>query len=405
MIEPMLTKIYHRIWAEPRERKTNAELADKWARTLQQESKITVEESIERSLIWLRRAQLNGTNKGMGFDRAFNLRQETWELPYPETTGYIISTLIKVAPKFPELKLLDAAKQAGEWLQETQFESGAICAKQWRPGNSKPSVFNTGMVLHGLSDLPESTDGHSFYASACKAANWLVKTQDSDGAWRKHAYFGISHTYYTMVAWALIKFGLRFAKNEFVEKGVHNLEWTLKHQKANGWIEKVGFDRSNTATTHTIAYCAQGLAESGVLLNENKYVEAAGRLISPLNAAFKNHQCLPGQFNSRWKPIPMQYKNALNKKVELGPWECLTGTAQTSCTNWAIAQYLGDSAFRNIALEQNAHLQKMQLACPTNENIHGALSGSWPLNGPYDTLALPNHAAKFFVDAMMFQLS
>ena len=38
-----------------------------------------------------------------------------------------------------------------------------------------------------------------------------------------------------------------------------------------------------------------------------------------------------------------------------------------------------------------------------DKNVHGAISGSWPLHGPYDTLCLPNHAAKFFIDALAME--
>jgi hypothetical protein len=32
--------------------------------------------------------------------------------------------------------------------------------------------------------------------------------------------------------------------------------------------------------------------------------------------------------------------------------------------------------------------------------VDGAIPGSWPVSGGYDTLNFPNHAAKYFVDAL-----
>ena len=110
------------------------------------------EVSLRAALQWLCAAQ-DATGAG-GVARAYSLRAG-WELPYPETTGYIIPTLLALDGRFPDLHLADRAWRAGKWLAEIQFDSGAICSKQHRPGNTKPSVFNTGMVLHGWVSLLE----------------------------------------------------------------------------------------------------------------------------------------------------------------------------------------------------------------------------------------------------------
>lgn len=55
---------------------------------------------------------------------------------------------------------------------------------------------------------------------------------------------------------------------------------------------------------------------------------------------------------------------------------------------------------KEAALKLSEHLIIKQINLPSDPSVDGALSGSWPLDGPYDTLCLPNHAAKFFVDAL-----
>src|SRR5208337_4126462 len=100
------------------------------------------ETSIHAAANWLCAAQ-DVTGEG-GFARAYSL-PNGWELPYPETTGYIIPTLLALNGRFPDFHLAERAWSAGVWLAQVQFPSGAICSKQYRPGNTKPSVFNTGM--------------------------------------------------------------------------------------------------------------------------------------------------------------------------------------------------------------------------------------------------------------------
>lgn len=398
----MMNKLFRRLILEPNQRKSISVASKGWHKKLTH-SKNNQEEALKSALQWLCRSQSNESHQGAGFDRAFNLIDEKWELPYPETTGYIITTLINNAPSFPEMKLDNSAKIAGDWLKTTQFPSGAICAKQWHVDNTTPSVFNTGMVLHGYISLCEAGWESEFKAAADSAYQWLLKSQDGDGAWRSHAFNGIPHTYYTMVSWAIARYGLYFENKSSLKCASKNLNWATSNQRNNGWVDSVGFYNTNTATTHTLAYCAQGLVESGRLLENNAYIEAAANIMKPLNKKFQQHGFLPGEFDSNWSEIQMHYKNGFNALIETGHWECLTGTAQASCTNFAICASGADKQYGEAGTAMNKHLIQRQLIYPENENISGGLSGSWPMHGPYDTLCLPNHAAKFLIDALNWE--
>lgn len=397
----LINKLYHRLILEPKLRRENRTAAEYWERQLLAESAAPSNSPLEHALSWLLVAQANPSHEGLGFDRAYNLLNKAWERPYPETTGYIISTLLECSKHAPELSLDTHAREAGKWLESVQFESGAICAKQWFIGNNQPSVFNTGMVLHGFTSLLEHQKNNEFELAAEKAAVWLMDNQDLDGAWRQHAYMRLPHTYYTMVAWALARFGKLTGNKEALESSHRNLQWALSHQEENGWVDLMNFDSSRTATTHTIAYCAQGFAECAAILEESAYSKAAFSIVAPLNEAFNQSGFLSGAFDSGWKPIKMRYKNLLNQTIETRSWECLTGTAQTSCTNWRLGEVT--TSLTKEGQKMNEHLRKRQLLFPDDRNIHGAISGSWPLDGPYDTLCLPNHAAKFFIDALRFE--
>ena len=465
------------------------------------------------ALEWLCLAQ-SATVSG-GFSRAYSLTSG-WESPYPETTGYIIPTLLAWHPRLPELHLLERAQRAGTWLAEVQFESGAICSKQWKPGNTTPSVFNTGMVLHGWVSLleleragktsaiehgatvlqdaltrpggtlsritgggcgeagpaepsavtkqqalthPSGTlsrptgegrgEGNArLWDAARKAADWLTQQQEPDGSWVKAAFNGIPHTYYTMVDWALLRYALLASDARAREAAVKNLDWTLRQQKPNGWFDRCSFSVGDAVTTHTLSYTTQGLVESALLLDRAaeaqslkaesrkqkaeigttdyettdhvakesrkqeaemaplsslrsplfhphpspfalRLIEAAVRATEPLRRYYEQHDTLPGTFDESWNAT--------------AAWECCTGNAQTSLVWQALGRGTGDKKWIEAATRLNERLLQYQKVNCRVPGINGAIPGSWPINGGYDSLAFPNHAAKFHIDALSAQ--
>lgn len=340
--------------------------------------------ALRTAVQWLCSAQ-DATGCG-GFARAYSLIHG-WELPYPETTGYIIPTFLALADRFSDLHLRERAKKAGAWLSQMQFESGALCSKQYRPGNKAPSVFNTGMGLHGWVSLCELENDETSLISARRAADWLVEQQERDGSWVRHSFNGIPHTYYTMVDWALLRFGYLTQDRRYQETAVRNLNWTLGKQKSNGWFDDCAFSNGEAVTTHTLSYITQGLVESGRLLQEDRYIEAAHRGARPLLNYFKKAERLPGCFDCEWRPT--------------ANWECLSGNAQTSIVWRSLATLLSDTSWKEAADLISHKIRSSQRMGCRIPGINGGISGSWPIDGAYDSYAFPCHAAKFYVDALL----
>lgn len=344
---------------------------------------IDVGEAVHCALMWLCSAQ--DAVEGGGISRAYSLRIG-WELPYPETTGYIIPTFLEMDGRFPDLQLARRAWKAGRWLAQVQFESGAICSKQHRPGNTTPSVFNTGQVLHGWVSLLETREDEMIGHAARKAVDWLIQEQEADGSWVKSAFLGRAHTYYTMVDWALVRYAILTGDEQARETAAKHMEWTLRNQRENGWYDHCDFGAGEAVLTHTISYTTQGLVESGRLLGEQRYVESATRGTDKLRAHFEARGILPGTFDEQWQPT--------------AAWECCTGSAQTSLVWQALAEGTGDKSWLESARKLNRHLLGCQKIKCKKPEINGAIPGSWPITGGYDSMNFPNHAAKFFVDAL-----
>jgi hypothetical protein len=341
------------------------------------------ETSAHEALLWLCRAQ--DSVEGGGFSRAYSLLRG-WELPYPETTGYIIPTLLRFASKFPQLHLTERAGRAGAWLCEVQFPSGALCRKQYYIGNTTPSVFNTGMGLHGWISLAEGQGDERCLDAARRAADWIVAQQEADGSWIRHAFNGMPHTYYTMVDWALARMYKLIGETRYRDASVKHLDWTLRYQRRNGWFDRCGFGEENTATTHTISYTTQGLIEAGLLLAEQKYVEAAKNCATNLLAHFQRENKLAGLFGPDWKPL-------VN-------WECLTGDAQTSIVWSELGKIYGEPIWQDSARAINSRTMMSQKIGTGVPGVDGGILGSRPISGNYDPFSFPNHAAKFHLDAL-----
>lgn len=126
-----------------------------------------------------------------------------WSGPYPETTGYIIPTFLRLAETRKEWRhLRDQAIRMGEWLMSIQHPDGAFPGNIFVPGKELPkSVFNTGQIILGLTALFDETKDDRLLVSAWKAAKWLAATQSPLGTWESFNYVdGFSPSYYTRVA-------------------------------------------------------------------------------------------------------------------------------------------------------------------------------------------------------------
>lgn len=342
----------------------------------------------EALLVWLRRAFVAGG----GDAAAASYRMVAgWAAPYPEVTGYCIPTLLDFAARTRDDTLADLAERAGHWLARTRLASGAICRKQWHPTNTTPSVFNTGQVLDGWCALaarePIFSAAHAAWRDLARgAADWLVAEQEPDGTWKRHAYNGVAHTYYTRVAAPLAAAAALFGDSRYADAARLHVEWVLRQQDADGWIHRAGFASSEAPTTHTIAYVLEGLLGTGVLLDESRYVDAAERGARPLRRIFERTGSLPGRFDTQWRSAAR--------------WRCVTGDAQIGLVWARLARITGDAAYHEAATHMADLVRRSIEIRPDWPEISGALPGSLPRSGDYDRFAYPTHAAKFALDLL-----
>ena len=104
------------------------------------------------------RAQDTGTDRGISYGVPFG---KDFLESYPETTGYIIPTFLKLSAL--DSSLVARAVEAGDWEIEIQLPSGAVMGGTYPSKKSSPALFNTGMVLLGWAALYRETRCKDFW--------------------------------------------------------------------------------------------------------------------------------------------------------------------------------------------------------------------------------------------------
>jgi uncharacterized protein YyaL (SSP411 family) len=341
-------------------------------------------EAIEAGVRWL--CASHDVTGRTGSSGSFSL-VDGWRLPFPETTGYILQTLLEYSRRTGEPEFTRRARQMGDWEIEIQNKDGGVVHGLYT-GKQKPSsVFNTGMVIHGWLDLYEAGDDSSFLDAAVRAGRFLTDRQDSDGIWRGEIeYHDIPHTYNARVSWALLRLAETTADECFRKAALQQLEWVLDMQLENGWFESCIFRPRTEPNTHGIAYTLRGLLESYKLTRQERFLRAALLGSEALVERFETQGRLLANYDRNWRPVAKH--------------ECLTGTAQLGGVWMRLYEITGDARLLKIgvaAIEQAASRQIRAAWTP----IHGALAGSFPIYGSYAPLRFPNWATKFLVDGLM----
>ena len=84
-----------------------------------------IERSVAESVAWLGRAQDHSTSQDGGVARHFSL-ETGWSTSYPETTGYIVPTMLAYAKVTRDDTLRQRARRMLDWLVSIQFPDGSF---------------------------------------------------------------------------------------------------------------------------------------------------------------------------------------------------------------------------------------------------------------------------------------
>ncbi len=347
-----------------------------------------IERAIDAGVAWLGRAQNRSASADGGVARHYSLLTG-WGPSYPETTGYIIPTLLDYARLRSDAQTRERAKRMLDFLVSIQFPEGGFQGGSIGATPVVPVTFNTGQILLGLARGMLECGLHS--EAMRRAADWLVQTQDPDGCWRRYptpfAAPG-KKTYETHVAWGLLEAARLEPGKHYAEAALANIQWALRQQRANGWFDQCCLTDPSRPLTHTLGYALRGLIEAYRFTRDDTLLQAARKTADGLLTAVREDGFLPGRLHPNWSGAVR--------------WACLTGSVQIALCWLLLYQDTGEVRYRDAAFAATRYVRRtMRLDGPLD--TRGAVKGSFPIYGPYGPYQYLSWAGKFCVDANLLE--
>lgn len=351
-------------------------------------SDLDLQRHLHEAMQWLMRAQDAGPDRGVSYGVFFG---QDFDVSYPETTGYICRTFVEQERLTGDAGLLERAVAMADWEIAIQLPEGAVMGGKFNT-EPTPAVFNTGMVLLGWSALIQRTGEDRFRQAALRACEWLVAMQEPDGRWvRGNSRFAApgSTLYNVKAAWGLCEAGVVLGDERFIDAALRNAEYCLSRQSPNGWLPDCCLSDPHAPLLHTLAYSMQGLIGIGKLTSRNDLIAGARLLADAQHRIMRDDGFIPGQQYDDFSPAV--------------DWCCLTGSAQTS-TVWSELYLLTqEEKYRAAVHTVNRYLMAHHDIRNPDLRLRGGLPGSWPVWGDYGRLRILNWATKFLVDALALE--
>lgn len=311
-----------------------------------------------------------------------------WLPPYPETSGYIIPTLLMLGREnAASTKYRRRAEAIADWLIGIQMANGGFRGRELGV-LEEPDVFDTGMILLGFNTLIHEGAGDPIREAGRRAAEFLVSSVDQTGCFVRHLSNGILHTYNVRSAWGLVAYGTLVNESRFIEAGLANARWACAQQIGTGYFHNNAFKPGGNANTHGTAYVLRGLLQIHELTKEPGLMDSVILAAEALQARYHEREWIAAELGPE-----LDY---------LSGHICLTGYAQLAIIFFRLFQMTGDVRYRRTGERLVDDVARSQdLDAPSAAPHFGAIAGSFPIYGRYAPLQYPNWATKFFIDALI----
>ncbi len=350
---------------------------------------------LEAAIGWLKRAQDSSTSGGVAWGYRARRPIRTafplgWIAPYPETTGYIIPTMIRFSDLSGDEDCLDRARRMAAWELMIQLKDGGIQGGTIDAKVVASSTFVTGQVLLGLMALYDRFPTNELRAGAIRAGEFLLDCLDNSGRFAKGYSQFCEHgpkAYETRTGHALAVLGDMFDDQRFRTAASHIADYALSVQDTNGWFRENDLDDHTRPLTHTIGYVTEGLYGIGIKLGRRDCIEAVHRTLDQIVPLVRPDGFMAGRWRSDWTPAV--------------DWSCLTGSAQIAGVFLRMHEQTRTPGY----LEAGRKL--LGFVCFTQDlrtgvpGLDGGIRGSYPFGGEYGQWCALNWATKFYADGLM----
>ena len=312
-----------------------------------------------------------------------------WRPAYPETSGYILKTFLRLADWEDRDANERIATALADWLISLQLESGGIKGFDLAR-ESGPVVFDTGMVLLGWNAMFRRTQDKRYLDAGCAAGDFLIGCLDDAGCFVRNTSHGMPHTYDCRVGWALIELGQLAGRKQYLDAGTRNLNWTLRQENLAGFFRGNAFTPGGNSLTHGIGYVLSALMESYLLTGNSEYLRAVRRSCDILVDLFRTRGRLVAELGEDWS--------------EQSSHVCVTGYCQLAIVLLQLWDIDRKPELFHLAGDLIEHAKRTQWLGDGDAPYDGAIPGSYPIYGRYARLQYPNWATKFFVDALLLKM-
>lgn len=315
-----------------------------------------------------------------------------WTSSYPETTGYILPTFLTLADRLGDDDFRRRAGMAADFLLPLQLPSGGFPGLEIADNRSEPSPFNTAQIIHGLVEWHKHGGDERVLRALLRAGEWLVSIQDPDGAWTRHFYENTAGAYSAHLSCWLVDLGKHTGREDFLKAGHRHMDWVFRHYDAQtGWFDLSGFTpedhAARRAVTHTIAYTLWGVLHACEGLGRAEGRPAVEKASEGIIERLDQERWIPGILDWQWRGQ--------------SSFACLTGNVQLALIWFRLFEANRQERYRDAAVRAIELVKQAQPLTHSHSGIRGGIPGSDPVWGDYIPMALPNWAAKYFIDAML----
>lgn len=354
---------------------------------------------VKNSLNWIKNAQ-NAYPDG-GISRGFNLLGKSsksnflgWQLSYPETTGYLLPTLINIKKIF-NLEGIDIIIDKMAYFLLSISKNGTVKGGSLEKKNFV-SAFDTAQVVRGLISYYNFKINNIFLKRAIDCGEFLLNSEINKSGKISDTYIAKKSIFipendgpHIYISPALLELYKVTNNISFKNLAIRIIETTLKYQNKDGYFEKSDFTKNNKILTHNLGYIVEGLIDSYSILGEKRYLESAELTMENLLNLIR----LDGSINGY---IDSKLKNSGDK------FECLVGSAQIAVCFYKLAKIKENKIFENAGKQILINLKKKQNSYDKNFGGGiGAIWGSWPISGEYQQYQSVNWANKFYLDLIL----
>ncbi len=323
-------------------------------------------------LNWIEKSFKINNNQGSS---AYRSIFSNWAPAYPETTGYLIPSLINASEILQEDKWFALAKKQIQYFKSIQLSNGAFPVNKNQP---TPLAFDTSQILLGLLLYYKKTGDSDCIAMIQSCYSWIISTISDKGIIERYNLHNkFNPSYYTRIAWSILFYEKEFGLDH-TNKSLNFYNHLKSFFNEGDFISSAGFYPDQSAYSHTVSYALRGLFESANILEDDSSFQIIKEELLKLKNQIEERQGFPGKFD----------------KTRTGDFSfiCSTGHLQLATLYLLIARLQSSQDYNSVIEILLGSILNKQRKYLFNK---GAIPSSIPIYGEYQRLKYTNWTQNF----------